>query len=57
VPEPEEKKIIPGIFEPDVAPSVARSVARAAMDSGVARIRVDPEEIAQRTRELVRNQF
>lgn len=57
VPEPEEEKIIPGIFEPDVAPSVARAVARAAMDSGVARICLDPEEIAQRTRELVRSQF
>ncbi len=57
VPEPEEEKIIPGIFEPDVAPSVARAVARAAMDSGVARIRANPDEIAQRTRELVRSQF
>ncbi len=57
VPEPEEIKIIPGIFEPDVAPSVARAVARAAMESGVARVRVDPEEIALRTRELVRSQY
>lgn len=54
--EPEEEKIIPGIFEPDVAPSVARAVAGAAMDSGAARILVDSEEIAKRTRELVLSQ-
>ncbi len=56
VPEPEEAKIIPGIFNPDVAPEVAKAVAKAAMDSGVARLRIDPDEIAKRTRELVRRQ-
>jgi malate dehydrogenase (oxaloacetate-decarboxylating) len=56
VPEPEEAKIIPCIFNPDVAPAVAKAVAKAAMDSGVARLRVDPEEIATRTRELVSRQ-
>ncbi len=57
VPEPEAAKIIPGIFDPDVAPEVAKAVAKAAMDSGVARLRVDPEDIAKRTRELVRRQY
>ena len=56
VPEPTEDMIIPSIFDPGVAPAVAAAVARAAMDSGVARLRVDPEKIAERTRELVRSQ-
>ncbi|UEX90977.1 NAD(P)-dependent malic enzyme [Staphylococcus ratti] len=41
--------VIPGPFDKRVAPSVAREVARAAMESGVARIDVDPEEIYQKT--------
>ncbi|HZX45988.1 MAG TPA: malic enzyme-like NAD(P)-binding protein, partial [Clostridia bacterium] len=45
--------IIPKPFDPRVAPAVARAVARAAMDSGVARIKADPEEIAQRTKEML----
>jgi malate dehydrogenase (oxaloacetate-decarboxylating) len=44
--------IIPRPFDPRVAPAVAAAVAKAAMDSGVARIQVDPEKIAARTREL-----
>ncbi|MDW7673722.1 MAG: malic enzyme-like NAD(P)-binding protein [Bacillota bacterium] len=44
--------VIPAAFDPRVAPAVAKAVAKAAMDSGVARVQVDPEEIAQRTREL-----
>src|SRR5690625_4690937 len=44
--------VIPGPFDPRVAPAVAKSVAKAAMDSGVARIEVDPEEIAEKTRRL-----
>ncbi len=54
--EPSEDLIIPSIFNPDVAPSVASAVAKAAMESGVAGLRVNPEDIAQRTRELVRRQ-
>ncbi|VVB85258.1 NAD-dependent malic enzyme [uncultured archaeon] len=54
--EPAEEMIIPGIFDPDVAPEVAKAVAKAAMDSGVAGLRVDPEDIASRTRELVSRQ-
>jgi len=57
VDEPAEDMIIPSIFNPEVAPSVAKAVAKAAIDSRVARVRIDPEEIAQRTRELVRRQL
>lgn len=50
--ERNENYVIPGPFDPRVAPTVAASVAKAAMDSGVARIQVDPEEVAERTRQL-----
>ncbi len=48
--------IIPSIFDPRVAPSVASAVAKAAMDSGAARLHVDPEQVAEHTRELIRSQ-
>lgn len=44
--------IIPRPFDPRVAPAVAAAVAKAAMDSGVARVQVDLKELAERTREL-----
>ncbi len=44
--------IIPRPFDPRVAPAVAAAVAQAAMDSGVARIQVDPQQVATKTREL-----
>ncbi|UFT98016.1 NAD-dependent malic enzyme [Radiobacillus kanasensis] len=47
-----EDYVIPAPFDPRVAPAVAASVAKAAMDSGVARIQVDPEDIAEKTRRL-----
>ena len=56
VSEPSEDIIIPSIFDPGVAPSVASAVARAAMESGVARLHIDPEKVAEHTRELVRKQ-
>lgn len=46
--------VIPGPFDPRVAPAVASQVAKAAMETGVARIEVDPEEIAVKTRKLSR---
>ncbi|NPV43551.1 MAG: NAD-dependent malic enzyme [Firmicutes bacterium] len=49
-----EDYIIPKPFDPRVAPSVAKAVAKAAIESGVARIKVSPEEIASRTVELVK---
>jgi len=44
--------VIPGPFDPRVAPAVAAAVAQAAMETGVARIKVDPEEVKDRTRRL-----
>jgi malate dehydrogenase (oxaloacetate-decarboxylating) len=44
--------VIPAPFDPRVAPNVAAAVARAAMETGVARIRVNPDEIAEKTRKL-----
>jgi malate dehydrogenase (oxaloacetate-decarboxylating) len=44
--------VIPAPFDPRVAPAVASAVAKAAMETGVARIKVDPEEIAEKTRQL-----
>ncbi|ANR68358.1 MULTISPECIES: NAD(P)-dependent malic enzyme [Staphylococcus] len=43
---------IPGPFDKRVAPSVAREVAKAAMESGVARNDMDPEEIYEKTMKL-----
>lgn len=45
--------IIPRPFDPRVAPAVAAAVAKAAMESGVARVKADPDEIRQRTVKLV----
>jgi malate dehydrogenase (oxaloacetate-decarboxylating) len=56
VPEPSDDRIIPSIFNPEVAPSVACAVAQAASDSGVARLKVDLDEVKRHTKELVKNQ-
>lgn len=50
-----EEFVIPAAFDTRVAPIVAKSVAKAAMDSGVARISVDPEAVAEKTRQLTKN--
>ncbi|PWW26103.1 malate dehydrogenase (oxaloacetate-decarboxylating) [Cytobacillus oceanisediminis] len=44
--------VIPGPFDPRVAPEVAAAVAKAAMETGVARIKVDPDEVKEKTRSL-----
>ncbi|MDR7000874.1 malic enzyme-like NAD(P)-binding protein [Neobacillus niacini] len=44
--------VIPGPFDVRVAPAVAAAVAKAAMETGVARIKVDPEEIKEKTMRL-----
>ncbi|MFC7393668.1 NAD(P)-dependent malic enzyme [Scopulibacillus cellulosilyticus] len=44
--------VIPAPFDPRVAPSVAAEVAKAAMETGVARKKANPEEIAAKTRKL-----
>jgi malate dehydrogenase (oxaloacetate-decarboxylating) len=56
IPEDElnEDYIIPRPFDPRVAPAVAKAVAKAAMETGVARLNVDPEEIAKNTVEYVK---
>lgn len=47
-----EDYVIPSPFDPRVAPSVAAAVAKAAMETGVARVEVDPEEVKERTQRL-----
>lgn len=42
--------VIPKPFDPRVAPAVAYAVAKAAMDTGVARVEVDPADVADKTR-------
>ncbi|NGQ94868.1 NAD-dependent malic enzyme [Brevibacillus sp. SYP-B805] len=42
-------KVIPAPFDPRVAPHVAAAVAKAAMETGVARKMVDPEEVKAKT--------
>lgn len=44
--------VIPGPFDTRVAPEVAAAVARAAMETGVARLKVDPEEVKEKTKRL-----
>ncbi|KQU59330.1 malate dehydrogenase [Bacillus sp. Leaf406] len=44
--------VIPAPFDKRVAPAVAAAVAKAAMETGVARLKVDPEEIRKKTEEL-----
>ncbi|MBA4537111.1 NAD-dependent malic enzyme [Bacillus aquiflavi] len=44
--------VIPAPFDPRVAPEVAASVAKAAMETGVARLKIDPKEIKEKTRKL-----
>ena len=43
---------IPGPFDKRVAPSVAKNVAKAAMESGVTRIKIDTQEIFDKTMKL-----
>jgi malate dehydrogenase (oxaloacetate-decarboxylating) len=49
-----EDYVIPSAFDSRVAPAVAAAVAKAAIETGVARINVDPEDIRQRTAERIR---
>lgn len=44
--------VIPAPFDPRVAPEVAAAVAKAAIETGVARKRVDPEAVKEKTRTL-----
>lgn len=47
-----EEYVIPNPFDPRVAPEVAKAVSIAAMETGVARIKVDPEEVLKNTKKL-----
>jgi malate dehydrogenase (oxaloacetate-decarboxylating) len=47
-----EDYVIPSPFDPRVAPAVAAAVAKAAMETGVARLKVDPEEVREKTIQL-----
>jgi malate dehydrogenase (oxaloacetate-decarboxylating) len=49
-----EDYIVPDVFDPRVAPAVAAAVAKAAMETRVARIEIDPEEIRKRTAERIK---
>lgn len=58
VPESElsADKIIPFSFDREVAPRVACATARAAIESGVARVNLDPEEVAENLRRRLARQ-
>lgn len=45
--------IIVDPFDKRVGPAVAKAVAQAALDSGVARVKVDPEEVFRKVQEIV----
>ncbi|EOR23212.1 Malate dehydrogenase, Phosphate acetyltransferase [Niallia nealsonii AAU1] len=47
-----EDYVIPSPFDPRVAPAVAAAVAKAAMETNVARIQVDPEQVRLKTMRL-----
>jgi malate dehydrogenase (oxaloacetate-decarboxylating) len=47
-----EDYVIPAPFDARVAPAVAAAVALAAMETGVARQKVDPEEVRRKTEQL-----
>ncbi|MGE4273153.1 MAG: NADP-dependent malic enzyme [Desulfitobacterium sp.] len=49
--------IIPSTFNPEVAPAVAAAVAKAAMDSGIARRPMDPQEVADNLKKRLANQY
>lgn len=46
--------VIPAAFDARVAPAVAAAVAKAAMDSGVATIEMDPADVAAKTEAMVK---
>lgn len=52
-----EDYVVPDAFDHRVAPAVAAAVAKAAMDTGMARQAVDPEEVRRRTAERTANNY
>ena len=57
IPENElrEDYIVPNVFDPRIAPAVAAAVARAAIETGVARIILDPDEVRVRAIARIKN--
>lgn len=49
-------KIIPFSFDREVAPRVAAATAKAAMESGVARVQIDPQQVAENLRQRLARQ-
>jgi malate dehydrogenase (oxaloacetate-decarboxylating) len=49
----ENGQIIPQAMNFDIAPALAAAVAQAAMESGVARLRVDPQVVAQHCHDFI----
>nr|WP_085944945.1 NADP-dependent malic enzyme [Acetonema longum] len=51
IPEKElrEDFVVVDVFDPRVAPAVAAAVAKVAVETGVARVKVDPEEVRAKT--------
>ena len=45
--------ILPGALDFRVPPAVAEAVARAGIETGVARLQIDPERVARHTREFI----
>ena len=48
-----EESIIPSPLDRRVVPKVAEAVARAAIESGVSRLEVDPAEVGRRAAERI----
>jgi malate dehydrogenase (oxaloacetate-decarboxylating) len=49
--------IIPNSFNPEVAPAVAAATAKAAIESGIARRPMDPQEVADNLKKRLANQY
>ena len=49
----DENSIVPKATDPEVGPKVASAVAKAAMESGVARLSIPVEEVERNTRQLI----
>ena len=50
-----EDYVVPDAFDPRVAPAVAAAVAKAAVETGVARINLDPETVRANTAARLNN--
>lgn len=49
--------IIPSTLDPEVAPAVAAAVAKAAIETGIARNPIDPEWVAENLKKRLANQY